>query len=263
MKIAITAPSCPLHQEDISRLQALAQTHGHSLSFHPQCFLEHGHFAGDDATRLKAFTDMANDPTYDALWCARGGYGACRIAEQALPLLNTHAAKKIYLGYSDAGFLLAGLYRHKIGTQAHAPMPNDIKRQGGEGALVRVFQYLNAPEVQTHEVPHIALNLSICANLLGTALEPDLAGHILMLEEVAEYHYAIDRLFFRVTSSANVRRVAGIKLGRCSDIPMNDRAFGMAAEEICQFWCERAGIAYLGSANIGHDCENAIIRFGL
>ena len=56
-----------------------------------------------------ALVEVANDPEIDAVWLARGGYGACRVAEYAIPRFNEHASAKKWLGYSDAGFLLAGL----------------------------------------------------------------------------------------------------------------------------------------------------------
>ena len=54
------------------------------IVFHPQCFLTHNHFAGTDAERAAAFVEYANDPAFDAVWFARGGYGSCRIAEEAI-----------------------------------------------------------------------------------------------------------------------------------------------------------------------------------
>ena len=59
------------------------------------------------------------------------------------------------------------------------------------------------------------------------------------------------------------RGLAGIRLGRVSDVPENDRPFGMEAEEIAQGWCARTGIAWLGRADIGHDAANKVVPFGL
>ncbi|HSG55753.1 MAG TPA: hypothetical protein VLA45_09865, partial [Paracoccaceae bacterium] len=85
--------------------------------------------------------------------------------------------------------------------------------------------------------------------------------HVVLVEEVAEHLYAVDRLFFHVTQ--HLRGVAGIRLGRVSDIPENDRPFGLSEEDIARYWCAKAGIAYLGRADIGHDAANRIVPFGL
>ncbi|MCR6643350.1 MAG: hypothetical protein NVV62_01795 [Terricaulis sp.] len=107
-----------------------------------------------------------------------------------------------------------------------------------------------------------AFNISVLQSMLGTPLEPDLSGHVLLLEDVGEYLYRIDRALFQITSSPNVRSVKGIKLGRISDVPENDKPFGASEEEIIRYWCKRAGIAYLGRADIGHDVENKVVPFG-
>jgi len=239
------------------------------LVFHPQCFLSSGHFAGNDATRIAALVETANDPSIDAIWFARGGYGACRVAEQAIPQLVPGTRAKKWLGYSDTGFLLAGLYRAGFSQLAHGPMPVDlIHGKDGEAAVKRGLCWLvegaaSALEGSlTPDHPNLAFNLTILSQLLGTPLEPDLAGHVLMLEDVGEYMYRIDRYFFHVTSNENVRQCAGIRLGRCSAVPKNDPDFVLTEEEVARFWCERSGIPYLGRADIGHDSNNKVVPFG-
>lgn len=238
------------------------------LHFHPQCFLAAGHFAGDDAARREAFLDIANDDSFDALWFARGGYGSCRIAEAAISQLAPAARRKLYLGYSDAGCLLAGLYRAGFPRLAHGPMPSDILREGGEAAVRRALAYLTdaapvalEPSVSTMR-PAAAFNMAVLSHLLGTSLQPDLTGHVLMLEEVAEYMYRIDRLLFHITGNPGIRRVSGIMLGRCNAIPSNNPDFGQSEEEVVRHWCAVSGIPYLGRADIGHDADNRIVPFG-
>jgi muramoyltetrapeptide carboxypeptidase len=157
------------------------------------------------------------------------------------------------------------LYRQGFRV-AHGPIPHDIRRDGGEGAVARALSFLidRAPETLEPSIDGLtaAFNLTILSHLIGTGLMPDLSGHVLMLEEVSEHLYAIDRALCHVTSVDAIRRVAGIRLGRCSDIPENDRPFGQTPEQIVQHWCTVSGIAYLGRADIGHDVENKIVPFG-
>ncbi len=261
MQIAIVAPSCALDPTIPGRLTEFQSARGCEFIFHPQCFENAGHFAGPDRLRTQAFVELANDPSIDAIWFARGGYGSSRVALDILPQLNDVAKTKRYLGYSDAGFILAGLYRHKIGTVAHGPMPADLNRELGERAIDRALNWFKNP-VERAVQPHVAFNLTVFSQLLGTPLQPDLSGHVLCLEEVSEYMYRIDRSFFHVTNNVEVQKVAGIKLGRCSAIPENDPDFVLGEEEICRDWCKRASIPYLGRADIGHDVDNKIIAFG-
>ena len=266
--VGVVAPAArfdPDVSERVCQLAAVMEGGPHIL-VHPQCFLSDGHFAGDDEARERAFLDVANDPHFDAVWIARGGYGSCRIAERILDQLNTYAREKIYLGYSDAGFLLAGLYR-KGCRVAHGPMPMDLVRPDGEAAVMRALSWLNTADPASLEPsldgrPAAAFNMVVLSHLLGTSLEPDLTGHVLMLEEVSEHLYRIDRTMFHLTATSSLRQVAGIKLGRVSDIIPNDPSFAESEEEIVRRWCAQSGIPYLGRADIGHDAQNKIVPFG-
>ena len=267
IRVAVCAPSTPLKPERIAAVNELARAEfpGVELHFHPQCVASEGHFAGSAELRLAALLECANDPSFDAVWFARGGYGAGRIAEAALAGMDHAATQKAYLGYSDAGYLLAGLYRAGIGRPVHAPMPMDIAREGGEAAVRRALAYLSGdlgglePSLDHH--PTVAFNLMTLAMLCGTPLMPGLANHVVMLEEVSEHLYAVDRLFFHV--SAHLGGIAGLRLGRVSDVPENDPEFGADPEQIARYWCQRHAIAYLGEADIGHDAANRIVPFGV
>jgi muramoyltetrapeptide carboxypeptidase len=239
-----------------------------NIVFHPQCFLSKGHFAGSDSERAAAFLEIANDPTYDVLWFGRGGYGAFRLLDLVTPKLNDAAREKTYLGYSDAGSILAALYQLGFPNVFHGPMATDVNRVNGASAIIRALSFMAErippalePTVQ-EGVATAAFNITILSHLIGTVYVPDLTGHVLMLEDVAEYMYRTDRDLFHITSSEKIRSVAGIKMGRCSDVPENDPKFGMNEQEVAEHCCARAGIPYLGVADIGHDVENKIVPFG-
>ncbi len=269
--IALVCPGGPISRDIADKTAKIAAARfGESakLHFHEQCFVEAGHFAGSDAERAAAFLDAANDPAFDAVWFARGGYGACRLDDALFAKLNAHARAKTYLGYSDAGMLLARLMKEGIGRPVHGPMPADLPRQGGEAAITRALDFLVnggsaglEPAIKAGE-RYAAFNITILAHLAGTDWMPNLSGHIVMLEDVAEYLYRIDRAMFSIMGDRGVRNAAGLMLGRVSETPENDRPFGQTEEEIVQSWCARYGVAYRGRANIGHDSENQIVPFG-
>ena len=270
VKIGVVAPAAPLHPATAERVTALADAAfpGRAeIVFHPQCFLSAGHFAGDDAARAAAFLEFANDPGFTHVWFARGGYGSGRILPRVLDGLRAPAKDKTYLGYSDCGFLLAALYRsgHRV---AHSPFPHEIRRDNGEAAVTRALAWMidgarDAVEPSLDgKTPVAAFNLTILSMLIGTPWMPDLAGHVVMIEEVSEHLYAIDRLMVHVTSNEAMRRIAGFRLGRMSDIPENDPPFGQTPEEIVRHWCAISGIPFLGTADIGHDVANKIVPFG-
>ena len=266
MKIAVVAPSCTLSREAAERVEAIvAARNDCALSIHPQCFENEWHFAGIDAVRLAALREVMADASVDAVWFARGGYGSNRIAEGAMAEIPDAARSKLYLGYSDAGFLLAAF--HRAGLQvAHGPMPQDVLRAGGEAAVHRALDWIVRRDPASLEPgltgPAMAFNLTVLSNLLGTAIEPDFTGCELLIEEVSEQHYRIDRKMFHLTGSSTVRRAVGLRLGRASDVPENDPAFGGDEETIARDWCARSALEYRGRADIGHDADNRVVPFG-
>jgi muramoyltetrapeptide carboxypeptidase len=271
IRIGVVAPAGRVARETAERVTALAHASYADrvkIVFHPQCFLSSGHFAGDDETRASAFIEVANDPQFDVLWVGRGGYGSGRIAAKVIPALGAEAREKTYLGYSDAGALFGALYRHGIGRIFHGPMPSDMLREKGETAVARALSFLVDRDTKalepnvSRETPSAAFNITILAHLLGTPFEPDLSAHVVMLEEVGEYMYRIDRTLLQITSNPLMRRAKGLRLGRCSAIPINDPEFGQSEEDVIRHWCDVSGIPYLGRADIGHDVDNKIVPFG-
>ena len=87
MRIGIVAPSCRLEEAVAGRLPGLARealgADAPEFVIHPQCFLTEGHFAGPDAARADAFVELSNGRSVGAIWFARGGDGAGRVAESA------------------------------------------------------------------------------------------------------------------------------------------------------------------------------------
>src|SRR5690242_6244898 len=91
-RIGVVAPASRMSAEVAEKVPALA-AHRYpdrkpDIVFHAQCCASHGHFAGDDEMRAKAFLDIANDESFDAVWFARGGYGSCRVAEAIMGALK-------------------------------------------------------------------------------------------------------------------------------------------------------------------------------
>lgn len=271
MKIGVVAPGSPMRPELAEQATALAHRlypeNPPELQFHPQCFQVHGHFAGTDEARADAFVEAANDTRLDAVWFGRGGYGAMRILDRALPRLTGASREKAYLGYSDAGFLLGALYQRGFPRLAHGPLVQDLARQNGEAAFARGLGWLMGGTDGLEPTlgdgrPAAAFNLCILSHLVGTPWQPELDGHVLMVEEVSEHMYRIDRFLRHVLANPEIGRIAGLRLGRCSDITPNDPDFGEDEEQVARRACADAGVPYLGRADIGHDPDNRIVPFG-
>lgn len=268
MRIGIVAPARAITPEAAARVQAFAAITFPQVDLvvHPQCFLEAGHFAGTDAERAAAFLEFANDPGFDALWFARGGYGSNRILGTVLPQLNRAAATKTYLGYSDMGFVLGALYARRIGRPVHGPMPIDVGRSDAGASVGRALAWLVNGDAHVLEPnldgrPAAAFNLAILDALVGTPWLPDLTDHVLYVEEVSEAIYRIDRMLFTIGNATQLHGIAGIRLGQVTDVPENGD-FGETVEQIVTRWAGVLGVPYLGRAAIGHAAGNMVVPFG-
>ena len=270
-RIALVCPGGPIAPDLAREVGEIAADHcGEAalLDFHPQCFLEDGHFAGTDAARSAAFLEAANDPAYDAVWFARGGYGANRLDDELYDQLNDAARAKTYLGYSDNGVILARLYGMGFKKVVHGPIAVDAARKDGHAAIRRALDFLVSgkrdglePGAQDHAC--VAFNITVLAHIIGQDWFPSLADHAVLLEDTGEYLYRIDRAMGAIMMSGKMNGASGLSLGRVSDILENDRPFGADEEAIAQYWCDRAGVPYLGRADIGHDAANKIVPFGV
>lgn len=270
MRIGVVAPARPIGRDVAARVGAYAAlTHPDiELVFHEQCFAGDGHFAGTDAERAAAFLEVANDPKYDGVWSGRGGYGSNRILHLIMPQLGPAAAAKRYCGYSDIGFVLGALYARRVGRVAHGPMPVDFGAQGAGAATVsrslNWFAGNNAGiEPGLGGRPAAAFNLAILCAMVGTPWLPDLADHILLLEDVSEPLYRIDRMLFTLAHATQLKGIAGIRLGGIDDIQPNDPPWKGTLEEMVQRWCDEMKVPYLGRARIEHGKDNHVVPFGL
>jgi muramoyltetrapeptide carboxypeptidase len=240
------------------------------LVFDPQCFLTVGHFAGSDAVRAEAFLTYANDPSVDAIWFGRGGYGSNRILDLVMPRLGSAAREKSYLGFSDMGFLLGALYARRIGRPVHGPMASNVTAASGGAPVARALGWLVDRDPAGLEPtlggrPAAAFNLAILTAMIGTPWIPDLADHVLYLEEVGESYYRIDRMLWQMANAPQLKGIAGVRLGSVTDVPDGDGAdaFGETLDGMMERWCRAMGVPYLGRATIGHDGENRVVPFGV
>ena len=111
--------------------------------------------------------------------------------------------------------------------------------------------------------PAAAFNLAILDALIGTPWMPDLTDHVLMIEEVSEPLYRIDRMLFTVAHATQLKGIAGIRLGHVTHVQENDPPFAETAEEIARRWCGEMGVPFLGRAEIGHIALNRVVPFGV
>ena len=200
-------------------------------------------FAGPDALRRTDLQRALDDPGIRAVLCARGGYGTARLLD-GLDLRGFQAHPKWVAGFSDPTALLAHLWRHTRTLSIHATMPVLMGRPEHETADESLRQLLFGEPLSYAAPPHplnrpgaargrlIGGNLTVLHTLLGTASDVDWTGAILLLEDLDEYLYHVDRMLGHLARTGKLVGLAGLVVGHFSLMRDNTVPFGHAAYDI-------------------------------
>lgn len=231
-----------------------------------------GLFAGSDAERLAAFHELAADPDLRAILFARGGHGLLRLLPAIdWQLLGRHP--KAYVGYSDLTPFL-NLVVERLGLVAfHGPMVaadlarglDERERESFLGALRGDYpeHFPLAPPSSDGEAEGILRGgcLSLVTSALGTPYAQDLRGALLVLEDVAEPLYRIDRMLTHLRLSGTLSRLGGLIFGHLSDT--RPEAGGPPMAEVLQAMAEGVAPAIATGLEVGHESPNLTLPLGL
>ena len=223
--IGIAAPAGPIDRERLRGGCAVLQAAGFRVVHGEDVTAREGYLAGSDERRARELTRLVADPEVDAIVCARGGFGCARIVER-LDAGAFRAARKPLVGYSDVTTLLLWQRRRAGLMGFHGPMQGrgaDADPASLE-ALVATLQGGEAAPLQGRglgggraEGRLVGGNLVLLAASLGTPWEIDTRGAILLVEEVAEPPYRIDRMLRQLGAAGKLASLAGLGLGAFSD----------------------------------------------
>ena len=202
----------------------------------------HSYFAGSDAERQEDFQRMLDDPKIKAIFCARGGYGSTRIIE-GLNFSSLEKTPKWIIGFSDVTAFHLRLLNQGI-FSIHGTMPIFFGREESEVSVESIrkiifggsckieFQPEAANRPGTARGPVIGGNLSLIADALATPSAPDTNGKILVVEEVDEYYYKLDRMFTQLRRTGKLKNLAGLLIGHMTDIKNSELDFGETVFQI-------------------------------
>jgi muramoyltetrapeptide carboxypeptidase len=203
---------------------------------------KHSYLAGSDDERREDFQSMIDDVSVKAIFCARGGYGSTRIIED-IDFTSLKSNPKWVIGFSDVTAF--HLHLASIGIASiHGTMPIFFDQPEARESVESIRQILfsggcevqfaaegyNRPGQAVAEV--VGGNLSLIADALNTPSEPDTINKILIIEEVDEYFYKLDRMFTQLRRAGKLKDLAGLMIGHMTEIKNSDLAFGETASEI-------------------------------
>lgn len=284
--IAIVAPASVPEREAIERATSRLGEMGFRIKFFGDVYRRHGYLAGDDETRADELMQAVADPKVTAIFPARGGTGITRL----LDLLDYNLFRKhpkILAGFSDITALHAALQREAGWVTFHSPHPMDGigSPEGLSDLTARTFwRAILGENYSTHEKPGYELpltdiersnivtmipgktqgnivggNLSLVCTLLGTPYEFDMQGRILLLEEVAEQPYRVDRFLSQLRLAGKLDVLAGVILGQFTECEPAAGKPSLDLSEIFDTYFGNLGVPVLSNFPTGHTRENATL----
>lgn len=270
--VALVAPAGPLQKpDDLARAQQNTRTLGWEPIVGSHASNRVGYLAGSDRDRLNDFNLALRDPKVDAIWCLRGGYGMMRILS-AIDYDSLSRMPKPIIGYSDITALHAAIQRKCRLVTYHGPHSRetmtDFSRDSFLRAVVKQTDSCgvapNAREINAGaaEGRLVGGNLAVLSALCGTPFAPDLSDGILVLEDINEPVYRIDRMLQQLVLSGALNGCRAIVFGQC--VKCADDAGGGARpfDEVLGEVAHSLGVPCLAGIPVGHIDEQWTIPLG-
>ncbi len=272
--VCIIAPAGHVKLAYVNKGIALLESWGLHAKLGKNLYKQDNTFAGTDSERLADLQEALDNPNIKAIWCARGGYGAVRIID-AVDWSGFKKHPKWLIGFSDITVLHNAL--HNLGYESmHALMPISLStdrpiRRAKPIASLHDALFGTALHYEIASSPFnkngkasgqvIGGNLAIVYSLLQSDLTLDCTNKILFLEEVGEYHYAVDRMLISLRRAGYFEHCKGLIIGGMS-MKQDDPDFGKKVEEIVLDACKTYDFPIIFDFPAGHIVDNRVVLLG-
>jgi len=229
------------------------------------------YLAGSDAERLDDVNVAVRAADIDAIWCVRGGYGTMRLLAD-IDYAAFSANPRPLIGFSDITALHSAVHRKCGTTTFHGPTARteltDYSRDRLRRALVEHADSCGRADQGRVLRPGRARgrlvggNLAIVTALLGTPFAADFNGAILVLEDIGEAVYRVDRMLRQLMLAGALQQCAAIVAGDFR-LPFNDvNAGNHTIDDVIGEAAANAGIPCLAGAPFGHIANQWTIPLG-
>lgn len=228
----LIASSCNRSTERMPKIQEEVESLGFKVKFGKTCYLKDGYLAGTDEQRIEDIHEMFADPEIKAIICYKGGSGASRIIDR-LDYELIKKNPKLLMGFSDVTVLLNNLYKHAglptvhglVGIYLGSPnlcesSKEDFKKLLTLNTKGRVLEGNEKTKTLISGVAEAEItggNLCLISDLYGTDYEIDFEDKIVLIEEVNEGVYNIDRMFAQFRLGKSLEKAKGFIFGHFTD----------------------------------------------
>lgn len=273
--VALAAPARWVTPEQVEPAVRVLEGWGLRVLIPDGLFARDGQLAGSDSHRAALFQRLLDDPSVRAIVCARGGYGTVRIVDR-LDWSAFAQSPKWVVGFSDATVLHSHIHTRLGIATLHATMPalfpddydDDPDSPSFNPAVTTLGEWLfgRKPHYQWQsdrlarpgraKAPVVGGNLSVLYSLCGSPSALDTRGKILLLEDLDEYLYHIDRMMQNLLRNGMLDRLAGLVVGGMTQMHDNSVPFGEEAYDIIRRTVAPFGYPVAFHAPFGHDEVN-------
>jgi muramoyltetrapeptide carboxypeptidase len=265
--VAIVSPARKADRELITAAVTILESWGLTVQTGSHLFTDdHSYLAASDDKRVKDFQRAIDDASVRAIICARGGYGTTRILN-ALDFSTFTKTPKWVTGFSDITALHLAL--HKQGFQSiHSTVPVLFNRNGAavsveslKHTLFGTLSPLSAPPSPANKEGQatgtlVGGNLSLIVDSLGTQTEIETTNGILVIEDVGEHFYKIDRMMVQLKRAGKLAALSGLVAGYFTDITESALPFGETVEAIIRHHTREYAYPVAFKFSIGHEEPN-------
>lgn len=282
--IGVIAPSSP--QRDDERLRAgirYFESLGYPVVCGEHLWKRHGYLAGTDDERTDDLNAMIRDPHIRMIIAGRGGYGVTRILDR-IDYGTLKRNPKIIVGFSDVTALNCALLVKSRLVSFSGAMPGvDFWNTGNIDPFAeewfwrcvtspRPLGRIRQPEEYpitglapgTAEGALLAGNLTLLASITGTPYLPKPSGTILLIEEIGEEAYRVDRLLAQLHNAGVLKKIAGLAFGAFTGTkPTRVSVDPLPMEEVFAEYVHRAGVPAVGGILYGHITTKLTLPLGL
>ncbi|MBA3828087.1 MAG: LD-carboxypeptidase [Taibaiella sp.] len=273
--IGITCPAGYVARERVAHAITVLQQWGYEVRTGETVGTEHFYFSGTDSQRFHDLQAMLDDPAIDAIMMGRGGYGMSRIIDQLDFTAFTNRPKWI-CGFSDITVLHNHIQELLGIATIHGPMCGAFKPETDNAEHILSVKAALSGAPLSYTIPSsiyyregvaegIATggNIAILAHLTGSVSEVNTDGKILMLEDIGEYLYNLDRLMLNLKRAGKLKNLAGLIIGGLTDMLDTERPFGQTAEELVWDKVKEYNYPVCFNAPFGHQDINYALPLGM
>jgi muramoyltetrapeptide carboxypeptidase len=272
----LVSPSGPTRPERVERGIQLLTGWGLRVTLAPHVFERSGYLAGPDEQRLADLNLAFADNGVRGVLCTRGGYGAQRVVD-GLDFAAVRRDPKVVLGFSDITALQLALWRGARLATVHGPGAAWVAERTGDVSAASLRDALMSTDpVVLKATPGdesgpvrlgegasgrlLGGNLSLLTSSVGTVDQPDLRGAILLLEEIDEPPYKVDRMLLHLRRSGVLGGVAGVALGHFTNCA--DR-WPTSIVDVLVDHLAALGVPVLGGLPVGHGPDQLTVALGV